>query len=350
MLVTYLRSSSIGTYEMCEQKYFCTYVLGLKDKDNAKAIMGSVVHKNLELLGKYKIGLQKKPKTKHFVDEEFGKITHGKMTLEYLNDISHAFYEKEFPGLMPKNAKKITLDWTNIALTRLDGEMDPRKQDIHAVEEFFEIEIPHEWAKISYQVGDKKIEGQLGIKGTVDLILKEDDVYFHIIDYKTGRRYNWATQEIKTYDKLSKDHQLLLYYYALRMKYPDKKFYVSIYYINNHEIDKQTVEGGLFTFAFDDTDFANAENMLKQKFLTIKNNKSPRLLNNSCSDFRCKYMCNFSQIIPEISTTKPACLHLRDEIREKGIDAVTARYADLSKITTYSGGGRINVDLKIKDE
>ena len=71
MILTYLRSSSIGTYAMCPQKYLFTYLLGMKDKDNGKAIMGSTMHKNLELLGKQKIAQQNKKRS--FVDEEFGK-------------------------------------------------------------------------------------------------------------------------------------------------------------------------------------------------------------------------------------------------------------------------------------
>jgi hypothetical protein len=56
-------------------------------------------------------------------------------------------------------------------------------------------------------------------------------------------------------------------------------------------------------------------------------------------------MCNYSSIIPEISMDKPACLHLRDEINRVGIDAVTAKYGDMSKMSVYEGGGRTGVEL-----
>ena len=45
MIVTYLRSSSIGAFSFCEQKYLMSYVLGLPDKQNAKAQLGNVLHK-----------------------------------------------------------------------------------------------------------------------------------------------------------------------------------------------------------------------------------------------------------------------------------------------------------------
>jgi len=347
MIVTYLRSSSIGTYAMCPMKYYCTYVLGMKDKDNGKAIIGSVVHKNLELLGRYKLAMQAK---KHsFVDEEFGKITFKQVSIEYFNDLSHKYYEDAFPGIMPANSKKIALQWTHLALTRLDGEMDPRNQDIHAVEEFFEVEVPHEWADYEYLVGDQVIKGRLGLKGTVDLITREGEFHFHIQDYKTGRRYDWAKEQVKEYKDLAEDKQLYLYYYALRLKYPDHKFYVSIFYINDHPIDGVVVPGGLFTFAFDDIDFKKAESMIKKEFETIKANKSPSVISQKCAHFKCRFMCNYSQIIPEISSKKPACIALREEIAESGIDAVTLKYANLKKMTAYSGGGRLDVQLATLD-
>ncbi len=344
MLVTYLRSSSLGTFEMCEQKYFFSYVLGVKDKENGKAIMGSVVHKNLELLARYKLALQAKKKT--FVDDNFGKIKASQVSIEYFNELSHAYYEESFPGIMPKDSKDICYDWTIKALERLDGQMDPRNQHIFAVEEFFEVEVPHEWAKYSYELNGKKIEGQLGLKGTVDLVIVEDDVYLHVMDYKTGRRFNWATEEIKTYELLQEDKQLLLYYYALRLKYPEKKFYVSIYYINDHKIDGEMVEGGLFTFVFDDSDFIKAEQMIKKKFEAIRDNRKPRLLSPTCSNWKCKSLCRYSQILPEFSTEMPACLFIKQEIEQHGIEAVTSRYANAKALSTYTGGGRIDVELK----
>lgn len=347
MILTYLRSSSIGTYAMCPQKYLFTYVLGMKDKDNGKAIMGSTTHKVLELLGKQRIAIQNKKRS--FEDEEFGKIGHSKWNIEYFNEISHAYYEKIYPGIMPHNSKKITLEWSHLAVTRLDGEMDPRKQNIHAVEEFFEVEVPHEWANYSYKVGDEVIEGRLGLKGTVDLIVKEDDVFFHIMDYKTGRRYNWATGKVKTYDCLAEDKQLLLYYYALRLKYPDKHFYISIYYINDYKIDKVDVPGGIFTFAFDDSDFKKAEDMIREQFEAIRDDKFPRVISKTCNHFKCQRLCAFSQIIPEISPDVPACIFMRNEIERIGLDAVTAKYADLKRMKVYSGGGRNEVSLEPKD-
>ena len=347
MILTYLRSSSIGTYSMCPQKYLFTYVLGMQDKQNGKAILGSVVHKNLELMGKQRIAQLNKKRS--FADDEFGKITFAKCSVEYFNELSHKYYDELFPGIMPHNSKRLALEWTHLAITKHDGEMNPLNQNVHAVEEFFEVEVPHDWAKYSYKVGDEVIEGRLGLKGTVDLVVKEDDVFFHIMDYKTGRRYNWATDKVKTYDCLAEDKQLLLYYYALRLKYPEKHFYISIYYINDHKIDKEMVPGGVFTFVFDDKDFKKAENMIREQFETIRDDKFPRVISKTCNHFKCQRLCAFSQIIPEISQDVPACIFIRSEIERIGLDAVTAKYADLNRMKVYSGGGRNEVNLEPKD-
>ena len=56
-------------------------------------------------------------------------------------------------------------------------------------------------------------------------------------------------------------------------------------------------------------------------------------------------MCAYSQIIPEISLDKPACLRIKDEIQRIGIDAVTAKYGDMKKMSVYEGGGRTGVEL-----
>jgi hypothetical protein len=152
-----------------------------------------------------------------------------------------------------------------------------------------------------------------------------------VLDYKTGRRLNWATGEEKTYEDLQKDKQLLLYYYALKNLYPDWSFYVSIYYIN---------DGGIFDLVFDESDYEKAEQILKEKFQDIKNNKVPRQLSKEQAHWKCQKLCKFSETFED--TGKNACQHFHDMIQSKGIDYVTEKYADISRITKYGdGGGRM---------
>jgi hypothetical protein len=344
MIICYLRSSSWGTYDMCEQKYYMNYVLGKPDKDNAKAVMGTAVHKNMEVLAKIKLANRNGERV--VLDDELGEIDVD-IELPDLHDRVFDKYDAEYPGLMDKegNPRKKTLEWTNKALEYQNGSYNPENQDIEAVEEFFDFEIKQDWAKYEYEIDGEKLTGSLRLRGTVDLILKEDDFYYHICDYKTGRRWCWATDQVKTYEKLCKDKQLRLYYYALRNKYPDRDFFVSIYYINDYKIDGKLVKGGVFTMAFDDEDYKQAENDIRKKFEEIRDNDRPKLLSNTCSHWKCKYLCAYSQIDPEIDPEKPMCMAIREQIVELGIDSVTAKHGDLSKLNVYTGGGKSNVKV-----
>ncbi len=342
MIVCYLRSSSIGSYGFCPMKYFFVYSLGYKDKENGKANQGNVTHKALELLGRVRMAQDLGKKT--FVDEEFGKLTISKLTLKKLNDLAFDHYLHHCEVLDPKT-RPLCLEWLEKAVAHKNGAYDPRNQPVHNVEEFFEIEIPHEWARYEYEVNGQIITGQLGIKGTVDLIFHEEDSTYHIMDYKTGRRYDWGKDKVKEYKDLQEDKQLLLYYYAMRTKYPDRDFLVSIYYINDHQIDGVLVKGGVFTVAFDDDDYYAAEQMLRDQFETIKADNAPKTLSSTCSHWKCKNLCAFSKVLPSIDPSKPACMAIKNQIKEKGMKWVTEQYADIKKITKYmDGGGRLAKD------
>ena len=130
------------------------------------------------------------------------------------------------------------------------------------------------------------------------------DVFFRVLDYKTGKRLNWATGKEKTYNCLMKDTQLLLYYYALKNLYPDKSFYISIYYIN---------DGGVFDMVFDEKDYIKAENILRQKFEYIRSVQLPQQLSSEQAHWKCQRLCEFSKIDEE--TEKSVCNKFHDMIK-----------------------------------
>lgn len=340
MLVCYHRSSSISTLSFCEQKYFLTYNLGMKDKQNLKATMGTIVHKCMETLGNIVIARREgKRKVK---DEIFNHTFKQLEDLEFISKMCYDYYSKHVPELSEKFTPKVYQqchDWFLKALAYKNGEMDPRNQDIFAVEQFFDIEIKKPWAKYRYDVNGEIIEGNLSIKGTVDVIVKHDENYFQILDFKTGKRIDWATGEIKTQEKLEKDVQLLLYYYALKNTFPDYEFYVSIYYINDSKIDGADVPGGLFDICFDESDYEKAENILRQKFEYIKSVRQPRLLSDDNTHWKCQYLCKFSE--EWYDSGKSTCQFMRDEVKSKGLLDVVAEYGDISKISKYGSGGGV---------
>lgn len=345
MLVCYHRSSSLGTLEFCEQQYFLEYNLGFKNKTNRRALMGTIVHRVMQILGDK--NLAQKNKVGKVINDDIKNLTYKKCDdIPYITELCFDYYQENTHDLelKPKDLKTC-VDWVERAITYKNGQLDPRSQNIFATELFFDIEIKKPWAKYSYEINGEKIEGNLFIKGTVDVIAQESDKYFQILDYKTGKRINWATGEVKTYEKLQKDTQLLLYYYALKNMYPDWEFYVSIYYINNHKIDGKLVKGGLFDIVFDEDDYNKAENILKQKFEYIKNVQHPRLLHNKNEHWKCQYLCKFSEEWEK--SGKSTCQFFRDMVRSDGVVRTIEKYGDISKISKYGdGGGRLAEDRK----
>lgn len=336
--ITYFRSSSMGTWDFCQQKYMLTYTLGMKDKSNLKAVLGSVCHAVLEALGNTK--LAKKNKKRKIKDDLFDNKLSDFEDLEWLTRTCFDYYTGHEPTLtFEEKDYKTCLKWVKKALAFQDGAMDPRKQNIHATETFFDITIPHEWASYEYELNGEEISGQLKLRGTIDVVISEGDTYFQVLDYKTGQRLNWATGEMKEAKDFQKDPQLLLYYYALKTMYPENDYYMSIYYIN-HGGPKHPDEGGIFSVVFDDNDFAVAEQMIKDKFETIRNTEVPELLSQNNSHWKCKYLCAYSAPSTE-DPTMTTCQFMQKQIKENGGIKTMEKFGDVHKLTTYLDGGGV---------
>ena len=84
---------------------------------------------------------------------------------------------------------------------------DPRNRKIVDAEPHFDFVIDEPWADYNYTLNNENIHGKLAMKGTIDLITEVDDGVYEIIDWKTGRRLDWATGQEKTFAKLQKDPQ-----------------------------------------------------------------------------------------------------------------------------------------------
>lgn len=320
----------MGSFEMCQMKYFFEYTLGMKNKTNKAAVKGTIVHRALQLLADYDIA-QKNGEKSMSAHDFFPDMTFKECgDIDKITTMCFEYYSSAEPSLsFHKGDLRDCINWMYKALAYKKGSYDPRNQNIKYTEQFFDIEIKQPWAKYDYGDG---ISGYFSIKGTVDVIIQEDKKYFRVLDYKTGLRKNWATGKKKEYDDLCKDPQLRLYYYALKTMYPEWSFYVSIYYIN---------DGGIFDIPFDEHDYAEAEKMLKNKFEQIKNVSVPTQVSRKQSHPICKYMCRFSEMMPDGSKT--ICQHYQDLVKDIGVDEVTREYGDLKKLTTYGdGGGRLS--------
>ena len=267
---------------MCEQQYFMEYVLGWRGPSGQKADKGTIVHKVLEILAVIKKAQQDNI---DFIDDDVvGKVSVSNYSLNVLIEEVYKYYSEA--NSHHKWALKDYKDchaWVYKAIEFNEGMFDPRNRHILCPEQHFDIEIKKPWSAYSYDTPDGKLEGYLALKGTIDLITLVNDNTIEIIDWKTGRRLDWATGQEKTLEKLQSDPQLRIYHYAISNLYPHIDHIIfSIYFIN---------DGGPFSICFDKSDIPKTEDMLRQKFDIVKNTRKPRL-NKS---WMCNKLCHFGK-------------------------------------------------------
>ncbi len=256
--ITYLRSSMNGTFEMCELKFFLSYILGHSEPSNKKADLGTMVHKVMEILAKIKLGRQQ---NKRKIDDEIvGKYSTAIKNLDLDDIIDQVFnhYAKAFGHHVWDDADhKIVIKWVYKAITDYNAQFDPLNQDIVQPEQRFSIQLDDVWAK------------DLILNGTIDLLIKRDATTYEIVDYKTGKRINWATGQEKTFEYLQNDFQLRFYHLAASILYPEiEDILVTIYYIN---------DGGPFTIAFGKEDLPETKRQIEEVYNQIRFMEHPKM-------------------------------------------------------------------------
>ena len=306
-------------------------VLGYPSTGNLKAEKGNVLHKVLETLAQYKLALQNK-ETK-FSNDAFGEVQANPSECDprVLLDKAYDYYKSRSTNKWDDVVdKEECWAWVKVALEYQKGRFDPRLNTIVSPEQHFDIEVPHSWGEYYFRLGDEEIKGKLRIKGTIDLIQEAGKNYYEIVDYKTGSRRDWITGTEKTPEKLNKDTQLKLYYYAARLLYPNiKNISVTIYFLNH---------GGPFTIAFDDNTVTEIEYYLKATFNKIKGTLITR---KNISFDRRKLNCTWCDFYKQKNKNgQTICDEVHKNILKEGINKTTMKYMqDKSVLTTYQEGG-----------
>lgn len=329
---------------MCPMQYFAEYVLGIRSPSGIKADKGTICHKVLEILAYIKLCTQNN--TPVYVDDIIGDIDILNYDLTSIIEQVYEYYTSRFKHheWSAKDYKDCHL-WVHKALADHNGTFDPRNRNILQPEQHFDIVIKKPWAHYIYQTKDGLLEGDLAIKGTIDLITKVDDNTIEIVDWKTGRRLDWATGEEKTLAKLQNDPQLRIYHYAVSQLYPHMQHIIfTINFIN---------DGGAFSVCYDKSDLPKTEEMIRHKFENIKNTKVPQL-NKS---WKCNKLCHFGKTTFENSHMLPIleyrdgqlcrvdshmtkCEQIKHDIELKGINAVVDEYTMPGySIGTYKAPG-----------
>ena len=335
MIITYMRSSSFNTWDFCPHQYFLDYGLGFRAPANKKAEKGTITHKSLELLARMKLAQQNGQKS--FTDDEIGKTWQiKKFTKDKAAKEAFIFYTKTKDTIydwLPVDEEDCK-EWMHLALELSEGIFSPLNRTIVAPEQFFDfvIEKPEFW--YSYDFNGQKIEGYMGLKGTVDLTVEVPNHKntIELIDWKTGStRKDWAKGYIKEYPHLRNDPQLRIYHYALCQVFPDaEQILMTIVFMR---------AGGAYTLAFSrDKDLPETEKILEKRFHTIKNCTKPRLI---YPNWKCDRLCHYGKNLwePDNKDSQTICHFIRDEIVELGMDKVINKHGEIDKIVGYGSGG-----------
>jgi len=353
--VVYFRSSSFNCHRFCPMQYYLEYTLGWRGPSGKKADKGSIVHKILEIAASCKKAAQGGKKI--FVDDFIGRVSTSNYKPAYLEKVANRVYDKYTEGAnhhtWSDKDRKDCIKWTWKALHYNDGMFDPRNRKVVDAEPHFDFCIDSQWGGYQYEVSGEKLSGNLAIKGTVDLITDLGDGVYEVIDWKTGRRLDWATGKQKTQNSLLDDAQLRIYHYAAKHLYPDvKTFLVTIYFIN---------DGGAYTVHFQDDDIPKTEEMLKNKFEFIRDTEKPKTIRqiDSSQCWKCSKLCHqgkttfegthieplierrAGQVTP-YEETMTKCEQTRYMINKYGIEWVTNNMMNLDhSLAAYKAPGEI---------
>lgn len=315
MQIEYIRSSSYNCYDFCQLQYYMNWVLGMPSEANKKADKGTITHKALELLAKRKLAEQNKQEK--VLDNELGPLRIDDMSPETCLRLSFNIYE----GIhtFDETDREDCLKYIYEALNHNSGMFSPLKRTIIVPEQYFEIEVKQEWAKLD--AGD-----YLKIRGTLDLVVEVDSDTIELIDWKTGKRFNWNKGKVKEFDDFHNDPQLLIYFYAMKYLWPEKKCLVTIFYLQ---------DGGPISVCFQNNDVERCEKLLEKRFTEIKKNKKPK---NIWGDWKCRALCHYGKTtVPGTKFTQ--CETVKHQLMELGMDKVTKKLRDSKKVNSYEGGG-----------
>ena len=302
MIINYFRSSSYVRWDFCPMLYFVEYCLGWSGKSNKAADKGTIVHKVMEVLALVKLA---KDNGKKYINHEIaGKVSLSPniniLTTKIYDYYSSALTHHDWTDKDYNDCK----EWVWKAIKYNNGQFNPLKRDVIAAEPFFDFEIQEDWAKFTTKVNNEEKCGFLSIKGTIDLTTWVERGILEVVDYKTGKRLDWATGKEKTQESLQDDPQVRIYHYAAHKLYDVDQVFITVFYINY---------GGPFTICFDKSDFAKTEEIIKKRYVEIKNTVSPKLNKT----WKCSKLCDAGKTTFEGTCVEP-CIEFRKDREEYG--------------------------------
>jgi hypothetical protein len=330
----------MGTFKLCQMDYALSYVLGLESKPNKATLLGSMVHKALELLAKKR--LAETSGTPSFKDDESGgEYVAAEMTVDRACDIGWDAYVDGHPKFRPADKREMRRLVDGV----LAGPYSPLTADVLYPEQFFDLELPYDWA--TYDFPDphtgERVAGRYRIRGAMDLVLRPEPGVIAYTDWKSGSMRDWSCPNgsAKSPTTLRKDHQLLLYYLALRTLYPDDVVALTIFFAK---------AVGPITIPFDDSDLVEAESVLRKYFEGVRDTVLPKRIKEDDrwrgKDRPCETFCYWGKTQWKDSG-QSVCDHLYGQMVGLGTDRVVAKFGKPNAYKNYgSGGGQTDRDTK----
>lgn len=342
MITTYLRSSSIGSYDLCPARFTISYVFSEKEPPNKAASKGSLVHKVLECLAHSKKCLQ--DGTESFEDDSDGTIHIKDCEPDSLYERFVGHYEKEASSTWLgrddfQYEKNLWVNtdytdckrWIKTVLESEGGKHDPRNQKIVHPELFFDIELPFEWANYSFDVQGQTLKGTVHLRGSVDLITEEPDGSYLLTDYKTGSPTNFKTKPFraKSYDELCAEKQFRLYCWVMRHLFPGRDTQFQVFFT------RQKFPTLLY---IDDDDLNQFMVDLGKTYKEIIHTELPYFAKNSPQTSGPCSFCPWAKIVDESGST--VCDSYERQLTQLGATKLFDKIGNIDKMGKYEGGGK----------
>jgi len=301
MRVVKCSASAIGLYNHCPFSYFMRYILGMESKAGKAALQGSIVHQALEWM----IKLRKRGKTNvdpmWLLNRSWDELT-AKSEIEIRRVTTRI--DKETGEL--KEAADFKKCRIALEAVLADPYYNPYQiaNPIDA-ERWFALEMPgEEWSCLDKD-GNRH---QFAVRGFIDLVQEIDEDTIEIVDWKTGSRKDFYSQQPIDEALLMREVQPRLYHLAAYFLYPKyKNILITFYYTN---------DGGPVTIALSKEDVAMTIASLHRFFTTIQRDT----LVQRNRFWTCR-MCNFNK--------SGICHRVWSDLHALGGAYVEDRYADL---------------------